>query len=239
MPPSTVANGPRMAADPDRTRLRGIAGWIGRSLGRVALIALVVYALHLLIGWATGLTASQPMGGLRAGMVLLLLAVYALLIATPFVPGIEIGLSLLAIEGAWIAPFVYLATNAGLMLAYVLGERLAYARLVRLLADLRLRRAGDLLARVAPLSREARLALLRARLPRWCAPLVSRYRYALIAMAVNLPGNALIGGGGGILFVAGLSRLFRPWAMAGTIALAVAPVPLMIWGFDINLMAMF
>jgi hypothetical protein len=68
---------------------------------------------------------------------------------------------------------------------------------------------------------------------------VSRYRYALIAMAVNLPGNALIGGGGSILFVAGLSRLFRPWAMAGTIALAVAPVPLMIWGFDINLMAMF
>ncbi|PKP70679.1 MAG: hypothetical protein CVT82_05920 [Alphaproteobacteria bacterium HGW-Alphaproteobacteria-4] len=214
-------------------------GWLWRTLWRVALIVAAVYAIHLMIGWATEATQTQASGGLRAGVLVLLLLAYALLIATPFVPGVEVGLSLLALEGAWIAPFVYLGTNAGLMLAYLVGERLPYARLERLLSDLRLRRAGDLLQRLAPLGREARLELLREKLPRWCAPLVSRFRYLVIALAVNLPGNSIIGGGGGILFVAGLSRLFRPWAVAGTIALAVAPVPLMIWGFDINLMAMF
>ncbi|MBW6507235.1 MAG: hypothetical protein K0B00_10860 [Rhodobacteraceae bacterium] len=215
------------------------AGLLWRTIWRVALIAAAVYAIHLAIGWATEATQTSAGSGLRVGVLVLLLAVYALLIATPFVPGVEVGLSLLAIEGAWIAPFVYLGTNAGLMLAYMVGARLPYAPLERLLADLRLRRAGALLAQLAPLGREARLGLLRERLPRWCAPLVSRFRYLVIALAVNLPGNSIIGGGGGILFVAGLSHLFRAWAVAGTIALAVAPVPLLIWGFDINLLAMF
>lgn len=230
-----------MATDPvSTTDTGGWPGWLWRTAWRVALIAAAVYSIHLLIGWATEASqAPAAGGGLRVGVLFLLLLVYALLIATPFVPGVEVGLSLLAIEGAWIAPFVYLGTNAGLMLAYLVGQWLPYARLERLLADLRLRRASALLESLAPLGREQRLGLLRAKLPRWCGPLVLRFRYLVIAVAVNLPGNSIVGGGGGILLVAGLSRLFRPWAVACTIALAVAPVPLLIWGFDINLMAMF
>jgi len=52
---------------------------------------------------------------------------------------------------------------------------------------------------------------------------------------INVPGNAFIGGGGGILFLAGFSTMFRPAAMALTIALAVTPVPLVIWALGIDI----
>lgn len=63
----------------------------------------------------------------------------------------------------------------------------------------------------------------------------SRHRYLFLAALINLSGNALVGGGGSILFLAGLSRLFRPFGVALTLALAVLPVPLAIWTFGLNL----
>lgn len=169
-------------------------------------------------------------------MMVILLVVYAVLIAIPFVPGVEIGLSLLVMEGAWIAPFIYLSTFAGLMLAYAAGELFPYPRLHRALHDLRLHKACRLLEAFHPLPRDQRLAVLRDRAPRWLRPFVSRYRYVLLAALVNLPGNAILGGGGGILFVAGFSRLFTPMGAAITLALAVMPVPLAVWLFGINLL---
>jgi len=215
-------------------------GWFWRTLWRVLLIVLAVYAVHLLLNWV-GAAAKDPgaAGGWRLGVLALMLLAYALLMAIPFVPGIEIGLMLLALEGARAAPFVYAATVVGLTTAYLAGEWLPYARLHRLLADFRLRRACRLLERLAPLGREQRLALLQERLPRWCAPCLTRFRYLLIALAVNMPGNAVLGGGGGILLLAGLSRLFHPVAVAATLALAVAPVPLLVWGFDFDIGAVF
>lgn len=166
----------------------------------------------------------------------MLLMTYALLIAIPFVPGVEIGLLLMAMEGAWISPLIYGATVAGLALAYAAGAWLPYSRLHSILADMRMRRACALLDRVNPLTSEERVQMLQSSAPAWLRPFVSRYRYLLLAALVNLPGNSFIGGGGGILFVAGLSRLFRPATMLLTICLAVAPVPLAAWLFDINIM---
>jgi hypothetical protein len=56
-----------------------------------------------------------------------------------------------------------------------------------------------------------------------------RFRYVALALLINLPGSSLIGGGGGILLLAGLSGLFLPKATFLTLALAVAPVPLLVW----------
>jgi hypothetical protein len=46
---------------------------------------------------------------------------------------------------------------------------------------------------------------------------------------INLPGNMLVGGGGGIALVAGMTRLFSWPAFLLTVAVAVAPVPLLIY----------
>jgi hypothetical protein len=45
-------------------------------------------------------------------------------------------------------------------------------------------------------------------------------------VAINLPGNIVIGGGGGIALMAGLSRLFSPSGFVVTVAIATLPIPL-------------
>ena len=52
------------------------------------------------------------------------------------------------------------------------------------------------------------------------------YRYVAMAVAVNTPGNSIIGGGGGIMIIAGLSGIFAPLSTFLTIIVAVSPVPL-------------
>ncbi len=218
----------------DRPTLWARCGAICRVILRLGAILLFAYALHLLMGWVTGLELLED-DRLRIGMLVAFLVAYALLIAVPFVPGVEIGLSLMMMEGPWIAPLIYSSTVAGLVLAYAGGEWVPYARLHRIFEDLRLMKACRLLETVEPLSRTARLDALRARSPAWLRPLATRYRYVLLAILVNLPGNVVLGGGGGILFTAGLSRLFLPVQTIMTLLLAVAPVPLAVWLFDIDL----
>jgi hypothetical protein len=45
-------------------------------------------------------------GRLRFWFLAGLLLAYSVLIAAPFVPGIELGLTLMAMEGPWIAPWI-------------------------------------------------------------------------------------------------------------------------------------
>jgi hypothetical protein len=214
----------------------GLTAAAFRMVLRLAVVLLLAYSIHLTMNWLMAWTDSLDHGArLRGGILLMMLVAYAALIAIPFVPGVEIGISLMILEGAAIAPFVYIATLCGLMLAYLAGAALPGATLARLLRDLRLRRAAALVDSITPLGHTARLDLLRRRLPQRLAPSAVRYRHALLALLINLPGNALIGGGGGIAMVAGLSRLYAPLPTVATFALAVAPVPIIIWAFDPSL----
>lgn len=223
-----------MSDEPGAAVKRAGPGRIRRTALRLAAVLLIAYGLHLLMGWVSGLALFAD-DRLRIGILVVFLLAYALLISVPFVPGVELGLSLMLMEGPWIAPPIFLSTVAGLSLAYAVGEWVPYARLRRVFEDLHLMTASRLLDAVEPLSRDQRLEALRARAPAWLRPVATRYRYLLIAILVNLPGNAVLGGGGGILFTAGLSRLFFPVQTVLTILVAVAPVPLAVWLFDIDL----
>ncbi|MCK5205042.1 MAG: hypothetical protein KAR15_14265, partial [Desulfobacterales bacterium] len=56
---------------------------------------------------------------------------------------------------------------------------------------------------------------------------LSKYRYLTIAVLFNVPGNYLIGGGGGISLACGISRSISwKWFLL-TVILAVSPVPLL------------
>lgn len=153
---------------------------------------------------------------------------YIGLLALPFVPGAEIGLAMLAGFGPGIAPLVYACTVASMMLAYVIGRFLPIEVLIRALSVLRLRRAADLVARAAPLSGDDRLAMLLDGQSKGALRFGLRYRYLALAIAVNTPGNSIIGGGGGIMIMAGLSGIFSPIATMLTVAIAVSPDPLAI-----------
>ena len=54
-----------------------------------------------------------------------------------------------------------------------------------------------------------------------------RNRYVVLALLFNMPGNSVLGGGGGIAFIAGLSGRYRFWAYLLSVLIAVAPFPLL------------
>ena len=56
-----------------------------------------------------------------------------------------------------------------------------------------------------------------------------RLRFLIFAVLFNLPGNVAIGGGGGVALLAGMSKVFSLPAYLLTVALAVAPVPLLVY----------
>ncbi|MDJ0858462.1 MAG: hypothetical protein QNJ03_05245 [Dinoroseobacter sp.] len=159
---------------------------------------------------------------------------YVVLLAFPFVPGAEIGLAMLAAFGPAIAPLIYVCTVASMTLAYAVGRFLPIEALERLLSFLRMRRAAALVARAAPLSQEERLEMLLEGQSKRGLNFLVRYRYLALALAVNTPGNSVIGGGGGIMIMAGLSGIFSPLSTLLTVAFAVSPVPLAMVVFDLR-----
>jgi len=208
-------------------------GAVRRSLLRICLIAGLAWGFHMVFCWSHALVETGgAMAELLPAMFVGLLTLYVLLIALPFVPGVEIGIALLMAEGPPITLWVYLATLLGLTLAFAIGALIPSAMLQRLLSDLRLTRPRRMLERLDPLDGDARLAALIDAAPRWLGR-ATRFRYLVLALIVNMPGNALLGGGGGILFLAGFSRLFSPISTFATLALAVAPVPLLVWGLGV------
>lgn len=210
-----------------------------KSVIRLGVIVAIAFGAHFLIQWVETQTASLPPGQQSAvlgGMLVVVVLAYAALMALPFVPGIEIGVSLMMIRGAEVVPVVYLATITGLCVAYFAGRFLSYDWLHRVFLDLRMHRACAFLESSKDLTEDERLDLLRARLPRWLRKIAINFRYVTLALLLNLPGNAVIGGGGGICLMAGLSRLFTPWLMVLTIILAVSPVPILVWVLGIEIL---
>lgn len=209
-----------------------------RILTKLAFVLVAVWVIHRLMGWIFSLgEAAGGAAALMGGIIFVALLTYAALIAVPFVPGVEIGISLMILRGSDVAPFVYVATVAGLLLAFSAGRFMPYDWLFQFFLDLRMTRAAELMQKLKPLSRERRLALLRRQMPRRIGDFLVDYRYVALAILLNLPGNALIGGGGGICLVAGLSRVYTARATLLTIAIAVAPVPAVVWFFGIDILS--
>jgi len=199
-----------------------------------ACLFVTLIALALRAGdWAVDVVAhagadlADPMLDWRLWAVL---SVYVALMAIPFCPGIEVGLALLALFGAQVAPAVYLATVFALMLAFVVGRFVPQAALAAAFDALGVRRAGDLVRKVQALDPEQRFGLTQRQAGRGLQRLV-RHRHAALAVALNLPGNIVFGDGGGIALAAGVSRLYTLPAFAVTVLIAVAPLPVAIMMF--------
>lgn len=208
-----------------------------RTIARIGLIVVAVYLVHQLMSWVMAEAEATKSGPLMVGVVLVVLFAYIVLISIPFVPGIEIALSLMILRGPDVVLWVYGATVMGLFLAFLAGQYLSYGYLHTVFRDMRMKRACDLLDTIEPLSRTERLGFLKDKLPRILRPFLVEGRYALVGTVLNIPGNALIGGGGGIMLLAGLTRLFSTCGMLVLLIIAVSPVPIAILVFDIDPMA--
>jgi hypothetical protein len=208
---------------------------IDPRLAQLALLVILVAGLAL-VGKQAGewvmsqldfrvLPSTEP---LLHRMVMTAIAVYILLMAMPFCPGIEIGLGLIMLFGAPIVPLVYGATVVALMIAFLVGRFVPPRLILHAFDTLRLRRTRDVLRRMEPLDESGRLTLLQGSSSSRVLRGLLRHRYVAVAIALNTPGNIVLGDGGGIALAAGFSRLFSLSGFAITVILAVAPVPLAI-----------
>jgi hypothetical protein len=123
---------------------------------------------------------------------------------------------------------IYLATAASLMIAYLVGRLLPPKLLQRGLTGLGLKRAATIVQDGSAMTNDELNARLQS-LSGGKMGMFLRYRYLALALAVNMPGNVILGGGGGIAMMAGLSRLFDPLPFLLTVLLAVLPVPLLFY----------
>jgi hypothetical protein len=164
--------------------------------------------------------------------------IYILLLSLPFVPGVELGILLMCLFGKEGVVSVYLATVAGLSLAFLFGrlipprwidrgwERLGHSRSCSSQVD-EIEKMADC------------ISAGRKHLPSWLKSYLVKYRYLTIAILVNIPGNYILGGGGGISIACGTSRRISWKGFLVTIVLAVSPVPLLVYLGIIQLEAFF
>lgn len=201
-----------------------------RALTRAALVVAAIIALNAAGGWLAAqvdLTSPLSLDGLDAiwiGMAL----VYVVAMALPFVPGIEIGLALMLLLGEQGIVLVYLCTQVALAASFAGGRLLPVAWLAAVARVLRLERTQRLLARLDGSETAARLDCLVERLPAGWIGRALKHRYLTLAGVLNLPGNAVIGGAGGIGFIAGASGLFSFPRYCLLMAVATSPVPVIL-----------
>lgn len=200
-----------------------------RQIGRVLLIIALLGSLYMGGSVVTEWVEQQLQNWSTQksiGVLLVLTLVYAVLLAIPFVPGVELGWALLMALGVKGLVLVYPATLLGLCTSFLIGRWIPIRAIERLLRWLHLYRAEQLLATVEPLDSQNRFAMLIAKAPSKLIPILHRHRYIALAVAFNLPGNSLIGGGGGIALLAGVSRLFTFQAFFLLVCIATAPIPI-------------
>ena len=161
-------------------------------------------------------------------MVWLSIVVYVLWMAIPFVPGVELGLVLMVMLGPRGIVLVYLCTLLSLSLSFMIGRLIPLNSFAWFLGWLHLHKAQNLMLQLEPLNSEERLDFLLRAAPSKIIPFLLKHRYLMIAIALNVPGNALIGGGGGIGLITGMSKLCSFPRYILLVSLAITPLPLLL-----------
>lgn len=196
---------------------------------RLAAILAGILALNFLGGWLASQLNLQiwPQHSDVIELVIIAFVIgYVLAMAIPFVPGIEIGLALMLLLGPGGIALVYLCTQFALALSFLLGRLVPTRFIAGAFGWLRLERAKRLVEELERTPPEQRFEALTARSPRrWISPLL-RHRYLALATILNLPGNTVIGGAGGIGMIAGLSRAYTFPRFLVLMAVSTLPVPL-------------
>jgi hypothetical protein len=193
-------------------------------------VSLIVFGHYLSHLEATEIrqTLAALHDGLGMGALLASAVMLAILLGLPFVPSVEMGLLMMAVFGREGAVAAWLATVAGMSMAFAAGRYMPVAWLHHWLEKhgLIAPHDDDKRGRFAILME--RLHLSEKRRSRLAAFLL-RHRYLLLAALVNMPGNSVLGGGGGIALVCGFSRLYRWRWFLLTVALACTPIPLLVF----------
>lgn len=196
---------------------------------RVAAIAGCLLSLNFFGGWLASQVNLQiwpQHSDFIELMIVTIVIGYVLAMAVPFVPGIEIGLALMLLLGPGGIALVYLCTQLALALSFLLGRLVPTKFIVRVFGWLHLERPRRLLEELESIPPEQRIHKLAERSPAHWVGFLLRHHYLALAVILNLPGNAIIGGAGGIGMIAGMSRAYPFHHFVILMAVSTLPVPL-------------
>jgi len=199
---------------------------------RIVIVLTVILGLNLAGTWIGHLVNFQIFprhDSLLHAAVMATAIMYIILMATPFMPGIEVGLAIMVLLGQKSALLIYLCTLVALSISYLVGRYFPLHLVHQFLKWLYLEKASNLINELEPLKRADRLELLNKKAPAKITPFLLNHLYLTIAVVLNMPGNALIGGGGGIGLVVGMSGIVPFHKYFATLAIAVLPVPLTVY----------
>ncbi len=201
------------------------------TLAKLSAIVLLIILANIGISWLIdrlGIQIWPEYLEIVDRAVLIGVILYIGLMATPFLPGIEIGLALMIMLGPKGVLVAYICTLVALTISFGLGRLFPTHLLVSLLRWLHLTRAAALLESFDATPPEKRLEYLAEKAPTQTIPALLKRRYLILALLLNLPGNALIGGGGGIAMMAGMSRLYSFPTYFFLISVAILPGPTLV-----------
>lgn len=151
---------------------------------------------------------------------------YLLILSLPFVPGVELGLLIMVLFGRDGVIAAYLATIGGLCLAYAAAWSLPKEITSRWMSRLGLSDAAE--DPGAAINGMVANAKVTGKLAGRFGSFLLNHRHLTLAACLNLPGNSVLGGGGGIAFLCGLSGQFHWRRFILTIVLATAPIPILV-----------
>lgn len=162
------------------------------------------------------------------GTLAVLCVIFTVLLAIPGVPGLEVGVVMMTVFQEVGILAAWICTVAGLNLAFLAGRRLPLSRIESWLKPKNVPE-HELPAFAVGKSDTMTLVLERnrvgRRILRWTGPPGGWRRYLLIGFLFNMPGNFVIGGGGGIGLFCGTSQDLRwRWYLVTTI-IAAALIP--------------
>ncbi len=196
--------------------------------------AIALYSVLLAASWIFGeflleisIPELRPMNEpLIHRLVIGSLIVFILAAAIPFVPGAEIGFALLLIFGGKASPIVYFGMVGALILSFTVASFVPLPMLSKFAKWLRLKRIAEFVDELANAPPQDRASVVSGKLDNRFGDMMFKNRYVVLALLLNLPGNSVLGGGGGLAFMAGISGLYKFWAYLLSVLIAVAPFPL-------------
>ncbi|WLD57230.1 hypothetical protein NFC81_10915 [Salinispirillum sp. LH 10-3-1] len=185
----------------------------------IALVLFVVVFTGLYLNRGEGLLGQWLQPESRALLLVLTSSLYALVLAVPFVPGVELGWMIMGLFGRIGIVAAWLSTVLGLSISYWVARRLSDHPQLQRLHD-----ARDSLMATPKEDLSMSQRFLAAGV---C--LYEKHPYLFIFVTLNLPGNWLIGGGGGIAATAGIMPKVGYLRFVLTCAVATGIVPVLLW----------
>ncbi len=141
---------------------------------------------------------------------------YGLLLMLPFFPALEAGLLIMAMYGVDGVVGAYITTVVSLLLSFLLGYILM---------------KNNHLAWVKNIARKNLKANPNKRLNKIMVKVLNTLNvrpYFSLALLLNMPGNSLLGGGGGIAMMAGASGAVQFYKYSLTVLVATSIIPVLI-----------